>query len=135
LLTEGVADAAIIDSIDGKLTKDNRVARYNVNITYKDGENGVVGSRYIQVYALGSTSTGNKAIRAYQINGATKTENAKWKTFLVDNIISWVPTNMAWFEPIPSYDSSIPSYNNNGDGSFSSIITQVKFEGGTKGIK
>jgi len=116
LLTEGVAESDIIAAIDGK---------YNVNIEYRDTDEAVPSRRYIQVYNLGKTKGGNDAIRAYQINGGSKTEKNGWKIFRVDRIVGWYPTNMKWSNPVSDFDNTIPSYNQMGDKSMSSVKHKV----------
>ena len=66
LITESVSFDEVKAAIDG---------RYNVNILYRDYEDQPPSKRYIQVYALGKTKSGNDAIRAYQIVGASKRGN------------------------------------------------------------
>lgn len=63
ILTEGVFFDDAKAAIDGK---------YNVNILYRDYEDQPPSKRYIQVYNLSKTKSGNDAIRAYQIFGASK---------------------------------------------------------------
>ena len=78
LLTEHVSETEVIDAINGK---------YNVNILYvdyPDRQPSVPPSkRYIQVYNFAETKAGNKAIRAFQIFGGSKTtpKHGAWKIF------------------------------------------------------
>ena len=122
LISENVSDDQVIDAINGK---------YNVNITYDDypdAESAVAPSRrYIQVYNFAETKAGNKAIRAFQIFGGSKTTPKKgaWKIFRLDRIRSWQPTNMKWKNPISDKDPSIPKYNNNGDRTMSRVMNKV----------
>jgi hypothetical protein len=118
LLSEAVSEDEIIKAINGK---------YNVNITYRDYDDGTPPSRrYIQIYVLGTTRAGNQAIRAYQIGGNTaKTQVTGWKTFRVDRIESITPTNMRWHNPVSDRNPGIPAYNQLGDNSFVSIKAQV----------
>ncbi len=104
LLTEGVSDKQIIDAINNKV---------RVNITYTDEKGGPTGKRNIEVYAFGDIN-GYPSIRAFQLFGNTKTENAVWKTFRVDRILSWQPTNFKFYNPVSDRDSSIPKYRENG---------------------
>lgn len=115
LLTEAVSIDDVKACIDGK---------YNVNIEYMDEGQTVPSKRYIQVYVLGKSKSGNDIIRAYQIVGASKTgnKNGFWKTFRLDRIVGWYPTKVKWSKPISNYDSTIPSYNPNGDATMSSIM-------------
>lgn len=116
LLTEGASDEDIIGAINGM---------YNVNIEYRDYEDQPPSRRFIQVYVYGTTTAGNKAIRAYQIQGGTKTATPGWKMFRTDRIVNWFPTKQRWYNPVSDYDASIQAYNQTGDNTFASIISQV----------
>jgi len=116
LLVEGVDTDSVGAAIDGL---------YNVNITYRDEGQSVPSKRYIQVYVYGKTHGGNDAIRAYQIDGGTKTVSNGWKIFRLDRIESWLPTNMKWYNPVSDYDASIPPFNQMGDDSFSVVYKIV----------
>jgi hypothetical protein len=105
LLTEGAADDDIIASIDGQ---------YNVNIEYRDVGQTVPSKRYIQVYVFGQLTNGNYGIRAYQIQGGSKSNQpSEWKIFRVDRIASWNPTKMKWHKPVSDYSSY--EVDNNGN--------------------
>lgn len=120
LLTENVSDDEIIDAIDNK---------YNVNITYDDfpGSNAPPSKRYIQVYNLNTTKAGNKAIRAYQIFGGSKTtpREGAWKLFRVDRIRSWEPTRKTFSRPVSDYDATLPKYNMSGQENPRSPVASV----------
>lgn len=118
LLTEAVGIDDVKAAIDGK---------YNVNIEYLDVGQSVPSKRYIQVYVLGKSKTGNDIIRAYQITGASKegNKNGFWKTFRLDRIVGWYPTKVKWAQPISNFDPTIPKYNPNGDRSMSSVMYKV----------
>ena len=124
LITEGVSEELVKDAIRGK---------YNVNIEYKDYENQPPSKRYIQVYNFSATKANNKAIRAYQIFGGTKTEAPGWKIFLLDKIVNWYPTNKKWQNPVSDYGNydnetnkvSIPPYNQNGDKTMDAVYDKV----------
>ncbi len=124
LLTENVADTQILDAINGK---------YNVNITYDDypDANPAVppSKRYIQVYNLAETKAGNKAIRAFQIFGGSKTtpKNGAWKIFRIDRIRSWQPTNVRFAQPVSNLSPSIPKYNDQGDRAMGRVLNKVDF--------
>jgi predicted DNA-binding transcriptional regulator YafY len=115
LLTEGVSFDDVKAAIDGK---------YNVNILYRDYEDQPPSKRYIQVYNLAKTKSGNDAIRAYQIFGASKkgNKNGFWKIFRLDRIEGWFPTKVRWARPVSDIEPNIPKYNANGDRSMSSVI-------------
>lgn len=122
LLTENISDDQVIDAINGK---------YNVNITYDDYPNSETpvppSKRYIQVYNLSQTKAGNKAIRAFQIFGGSKTtpKQGAWKVFRLDRIRSWQPTNVKWQRPVSDKDPNIPKYNDNGDRTMSRVFNKV----------
>ena len=115
ILTEGVFFDDAKAAIDGK---------YNVNILYRDYEDQPPSKRYIQVYNLSKTKSGNDAIRAYQIFGASKkgNKNGFWKIFRLDRIEGWFPTKVKWARPVSDLNTNIPKYNANGDRSMSSVI-------------
>lgn len=124
LLTENVSDQQVIDAINGK---------YNVNILYDDYPNAnpsvAPSKRYIQVYNFGSTKAGNKAIRAFQIFGGSKTtpKSGNWKIFRLDRIRGWYPTNMKFTQPVSNLSSAIPKYNELGDKTMSQVSHKVQF--------
>ena len=122
ILSEGVSPDKVNDAIQNK---------YNVNILYRDYPDQPASKRYIQVYVYGKTkgtkTGGNDAIRAYQIQGGTKTENATWKIFRLDRIEGWFPTKMKFNKPVSDLDTSIPNYNDNGDDSMVQIYNKVQF--------
>jgi hypothetical protein len=122
LLTENVSDQDVIDAINGK---------YNVNITYDDYPDSETlvppSKRYIQVYNFAETKAGNKAIRAYQIFGGSKTtpKQGAWKIFRLDRIRSWAPTKVKWKRPVSDLSPSIPAYNKDGDRTMGKVFNKV----------
>jgi hypothetical protein len=124
LLTESVSDQEINDAIKGK---------YNVNILYDDYPDATPSvppsKRYIQVYNFAETKAGNKAIRAFQIFGGSKTtpKEGAWKIFRLDRIRGWFPTKMKFNKPVSDLDTNIPTYNKNGDRAMSRVINKVDF--------
>lgn len=124
----------LMESVDFNTVKDSIDNKYNVNIVYIDGD-GVRTSRYIQPYVLGDTLAGNKAIRAYQIFGgsrtmATKNEKGGWRIFRLDRIVDWKPTNMKFKVPVsdlPSFMLNRGRFNPNGDQMFSRVDAIAKF--------
>jgi predicted DNA-binding transcriptional regulator YafY len=118
ILTEGVFFDDAKAAIDGK---------YNVNILYRDYEDQPPSKRYIQVYNLSKTKSGNDAIRAYQIIGASKrgNKNGYWKIFRLDRIEGWFPTKVKWAKPVSDFDSSIARYNKDGDNSFTQVLSKA----------
>jgi len=125
ILSEGVADTNVIDAINGK---------YNVNILYDDYPDAMPSvppsKRYIQVYNFAETQAGNKAIRAFQIFGGSKTtpKQGAWKIFRLDRIRGWFPTKMKFTKPVSDLDSSIPTYNNTADRTMGRVMNKVEFK-------
>jgi hypothetical protein len=123
-LTEGVSDQEINDAIKGK---------YNVNILYDDYPDAMPSvapsKRYIQVYNFAETKAGNKAVRAFQIFGGSKTtpKEGAWKIFRLDRIRGWFPTKMKFYKPVSDLDANIPTYNKNGDRTMSRVMNKVDF--------
>jgi len=116
-LFESVSEDKVKAAIDGK---------YNVNILYRDFEGVPPSKRYIQVYQYGYTKAGNRAIRAYQIFGASKKgESYGWKIFRLDRIEGWFPTKARWARPVSDFDANLPKYNKDGDNSFSQVLKKV----------
>jgi hypothetical protein len=124
LLTENVSEQEVINAIEGK---------YNVNILYDDYPNAnpsvEPSKRYIQVYNFAETKAGNKAIRAYQIFGGSKTtpKTGAWKIFRLDRIRGWYPTKVRFATPVSDKSPSIPTYNKNGDRTMSRVFNKVEF--------
>ena len=118
LLTEGVSENEVISAINGM---------YNVNIYYRDYEDKQPSKRYIQVYNLSTTKAGNKAIRAYQIFGGSKTtpKEGAWKVFLLDKITGWIPTKVKFTKPVSDLDSTIPKYNKLGDKNMAYVMNKI----------
>ena len=114
LLTEGVGLDNVRNAIDDK---------YMVNIMYRP-EDDVSSKRYVAVYNLGKTKSGNDAIRVYQVSGGNR-KKSDWKTFRLDRVEGWEPTKMKWYNPISDYDSSIPKYQINRDKTFKVLNKSV----------
>lgn len=118
LLTGSVSDEDVIDAIKGK---------YFVNITYDDYPNEesstTPSKRYIQVYNFSDTVADNKAIRAYQAGGQSKTTPGRgaWKIFRLDRIRSWQPTKMKFYSPIDKF-------NPNGDRTMKTVHNIASFD-------
>ena len=105
----------ILEATDIDMVMDAIENNYTVNITYdngkNDGSNG--GKRYCEVYNLGTTSDGNKAIRVFQLAGPN---GVGWKTYRLDRIIKWEPTNYKYHNPVSDrsgFDGA--KYNPTGD--------------------
>ena len=87
---------------------------YYVNIMYGDKNPSI--RRYCQVYNFGKTKRMNDAIRVFQVFGPGK---RGWKTFRVDEINRWEPTQMTFPKPVSDMDSSVPTFDQNHDYSLS----------------
>ena len=113
-LTGNVSDEDVIDAINGK---------YFVNITYQDYPDAPPSKRYIQVYNFSDTVADNKAIRAYQSGGGSKTTPGRggWKIFRLDRIRSWQPTKMKFYSPVDKF-------NPNGDRTMKSVHNIATFD-------
>lgn len=125
LLKENVTDQQVLDAIKNK---------YNVNILYDDFPDATPpvppSKRYIQVYNLAETRAGNKAIRAFQIFGGSKTtpKEGAWKIFRLDRIRGWFPTKVKFAKPVSDLSPNIPTYNKTGDRAMSRVINKVDFK-------
>jgi hypothetical protein len=133
LLVESVSEQQVIDAIKNK---------YHVHILYDDYPDRVPSvppsKRYIEVYNLGLTKAGNKAIRAWQMGGPSKTtKGGAWKMFRLDRIRAWMPTKVKWNRTISDLypnDPNIPKYNktNGGDDKLmTNIIAKADIAGPT----
>lgn len=116
LLTEGVNMNDVRSAIDNKQM---------INITYRPEEDNVPTKRYVGVYNLGKTKSGNDAIRVYEVNSQGSRPSQNWKTYRLDRIEGWQPANKKWYNPASDYDSSIAKYQINRDKTFSSLTKSV----------
>ena len=118
LIVENAARNSVMDAIDN---------RYRVRIFYSGDDNTASGARTIEVYALGTSKSGNPVIRAYQVFGDTKSIIPQWKLFRLDRITKWEPTNWKFDKPVSDLDPSIPDYNPNGDNAMVGMVYNAKF--------
>lgn len=119
VLTESVSPREVTDAIEKK----NQVI-----INYSDEENSAPRKRLIEPYVYGLSKAGNPVLRAYQYNGDTKRGIPKWKLFRLDRIQSWQSTGRH-FNITPRENGwNAEDYNTNGDGSMSTVLTQVSFD-------
>ena len=134
LLTEsrGVAARKVNDAISNQ---------YRVQIQYNDNlhkrkkrqkykrSTAPTGIRLIEPYALGISKAGNKVLRAFQYNGATRRGVPKWKLFRLDRITNWIPLVKSKFYVDPAQmNEFVPNYNTEGDESMVSVINQVHMQ-------
>lgn len=81
----------LLDFIESEKRDDLRKAIRNnriVTFMYNGDENNAKGVRVVEPYVLGVTKAGNKAIRAWQIQGSSDSsdELPGWRMFLTKNI-------------------------------------------------
>lgn len=109
LLREQIDEGDILDAIEEK---------WVVRIYYSGDEEIERGWRAIEIYAYGISTAGNKVIRAFQLQGYTKTLVQKWKLFRVDKIKS--------IEFIRPFSQLRPQFNRNGDRGMIRVIKLAK---------
>ena len=130
ILENIILETVNTSSVENAIEKKQRVRRYydpKINRTPNEEDKYLPGFRNIETYVYGVSKAGNPIIRAYQINGVTETDSPGWKTFRLDRITSWRPYPSFFYQPISERDSSVPTYNENGDRSMIRIIKQAKF--------
>lgn len=90
LILESTEIDAVMDAIKN---------HYTVNITYDSGkgDGSELKKRYCEVYNYGTTYGNNAAIRVYQLAGPN---GVGWKTFRIDRITKWEPTNYKFYTAI-----------------------------------
>jgi predicted DNA-binding transcriptional regulator YafY len=106
----------------------NSVKNKNVATIYYDGEdNGGKGLRVIEPFCVGVSKKGNRVIRAWEREGASKTASTGeqplpgWRLFRLDKILMLKPTGEVYNEPRSGY-------NFNGDKSMVNVIINAKFD-------
>jgi predicted DNA-binding transcriptional regulator YafY len=116
LLTEIASIESISSAIKGK----------QVCVIYYDGdEPGGKGLRLIEPVCLGTTMAGNKAVRAYDIEGSSHTGYLGkqilpgWRIFRLDKIMSLNPSGDVFTTPREGF-------NFNGDRTFQNGVCIVK---------
>jgi len=120
----------ILEATDVEAVQDAINRHYTVNITYDNGsKNSSNLPRYCGVYAIGTTNSGNQAIRVYQISGPNLRPDKngivqRWKTLLINNITRWSPTKFIFYAPADEL------YNINGDKTLNITVTSAGSEGG-----
>lgn len=116
------------ESIEQPKVEDAIRKHYEVEINYtpkrpRGSFSNGQGRRVIQPTTLGISSSGNMIVRAYQPYGDTQTRVPNWKTFLLDSIDDWKPTNKVFNAP--------PNYNPNGDKTMSTVLLNASFDEGS----
>ena len=117
-----ILEIASIDSIVDAIKKRNKIVIY-----YDGDEPGGKGLRLIEPVCLGTTIAGNKAIRAYDIEGVSHTDYIGkqllpgWRIFRLDKILSLNITNEVFTTPREGF-------NFDGDKTFLGGICIVKAE-------
>lgn len=119
ILQESVTPNEVNDAIDNKI---------QIIINYSDEENRAPKKRLIEPYAYGMTKSGNAVLRAYQYDGDTFRGKPKWKLFRLDRIQSWQPTEQHFNAQPKERGWNAEDYNDNGDGSMTTIFNQVTFD-------
>jgi len=116
-----ICEIAAMDSIINAIKNKHKV------IIYYDGdEPGGRGIREIEPVCLGVSKSGNKILRAWDMEGSSHTAYKGeqplpgWRLFRLDKILSHKPTGEVYSEPKPGY-------NFNGDRSMTSVIINAKF--------
>jgi predicted DNA-binding transcriptional regulator YafY len=122
LLTEIASIESIASAIKGR----------QVCVVYYDGdEPGGKGLRLIEPVCLGTTKGGNRAVRAYDIEGASHTGYLGkqilpgWRIFRLDKIMSLNPSGEVFTTPREGF-------NFNGDKTFRGGVCLVKAEFNTE---
>ena len=110
ILQEEVALSEIIDAIEN-----TQVIRFY----YEGDKTQNKGERVGEIYALGSSSAGNKVIRVFQLKGATDTVIPSWKLFRVDAIRN--------IEKVRQFYKPRPQFNAHGDNSMSAVYNIAEF--------
>ena len=119
LLEESVSDAEINDALDNH-------ERIVINYHPKGKDEGS-GERKIEVYAYGTTSSGNPVIRAFQPEGDTTSKVPSWKYFRTDRISSWQPTGETFDHPASEDYHGLGEFNPSGDKTMATVFKVATF--------
>lgn len=114
LINEVVSKEQIEDAID---------SRRRVKISYQGGIESKPETRYVDVYALGTSKGNNEVIRVYQPFGySTKQDATGWKLLRTDRIMKWEPTNFKFSsKSVDKISGDVGKRNPSGDRSMSSV--------------
>lgn len=114
LINEVVSKEQIEDAID---------SRRRIKISYQGGIESKPETRYVDVYALGTSKGNNEVIRVYQPFGySTKQDATGWKLLRTDRIMKWEPTNFKFSsKSVDKISGDVGKRNPNGDRSISSV--------------
>ena len=97
-----------------------------VTIFYDGDEPGGRGFRTIEPVCLGFSKSGNRVLRAWDMEGSSHTATTGeqplpgWRLFRLDKIMTFKPTG-------DNFTSPRPGYNFNGDKSMSRVIINAQF--------
>lgn len=124
ILSENVSVSQVEDAIKNK---------YHVWILYDDYPNEPISKppseRYIEIYALGDTTSGNKVIRAWQMGGPSKTtRDGAFKLFRLDRIRGWKVSKVKWDKSISDLYLDVPKVNKFGDKSMKSVDMVAQYK-------
>jgi predicted DNA-binding transcriptional regulator YafY len=117
IITEAVSMSDIQDSIKKK----------KVIVIYYDGDdNGGKGYRTIEPVCFGLSKKGNRALRAWELEGASWSEKNEgnylpgWRFFRTDKIFTYKDT-------LDNFSEMRPNYNPNGDRSMDRVFINATF--------
>lgn len=116
-----ICEIASVDTITDCIKNKKRCVIY-----YDGDEPGGRGLREVELVCLGTSKSGNKVVRGWDMEGASHTayKNEQplpgWRLFRLDKILSIKPTGETFTE-------MRPNFNPNGDKSMNSIIIISKF--------
>lgn len=134
--------ADIIDKlIKGEVDKNGKKFYRSARIWYRDKKTKSLEERYVFIYGEGTLPTSNRAVRAFQAFGGTKTGNSKYKLFLLPGtdkkdgkkygIQKIVVTDFKWYKPVDKVKGGegIPKFVGPQDKSFlNGLEKSVTFE-------
>ena len=116
-----ICEIASIDSLIVAIKNKHKLVIY-----YDGDEPGGRGLREIEPVCLGVSKSGNKVLRAWDMEGSSHTAYKGeqplpgWRLFRLDKILSNKPTGEVYNEPKPGY-------NFDGDKSMVNVIINAKF--------
>lgn len=114
-------EVASMDDVQNAIRK-----KQVVTIFYDGDEPGGRGLRTIEPVCLGTSNSGNRVLRAWDMEGASHTAKIGeqplpgWRLFRLDKVMTIKPTNNYFTSPRPGY-------NFNGDKSMTNVIINAQF--------